>query len=100
MAAQEMREVRRGSFGDGQAVIDAAAAPVGRFSLGQELLQERQATVMGSFADGQALTHRRPGPEGRFSTGQERGGSDSRPQPTTPAPTEPRKHRLELSGRH
>ena len=37
MAVHEMREVRKGSFADGQAAIDASAAPVGRFSRGQEL---------------------------------------------------------------
>ena len=99
MAAHEMREVHRGSFADGQAPIEAGAAPVGRFSLGQELLQESQATVTGSFADGQALTHPQPGPEGRFSTGQERGDVDSPPQPTAPAPAGLPKRRLELSGR-
>ena len=36
MAVDEIREVRRGSFADGQAAIDAGTAPVGRFSIGQE----------------------------------------------------------------
>jgi hypothetical protein len=98
MAAHGTQRARRGSFADGQAT-DAGRAPVGRWSLGQELLDHRAGTVTGSFAVGQALTHPQPLREGRFSTGQEYAGEYSRPRPAAPAAPRRRERRLELSGR-
>jgi hypothetical protein len=85
MAAHGTQRARRGSFADGQAT-DAGRAPVGRWSLGQELLDHRAGTVTGSFAVGQALTHPQPLREGRFSTGRStpastRAHGRRRPQP-------------------